>query len=212
MNNYSKLTKVLYYLIIALTALCFIIDIFLPVDKANLFYLACAILIMYLLPVVAAWLKVQLSPITLISCSIYLFVSLFLSNQFNLYKRFWFYDVILHTTSGFILVFFYSDVFYPLKSDKLYVREAPLPVKLAVPLLAAIASGGLWEICEFFVDLITHNDVQRNLTRERELISSDWQNPGILDTMNDMINGTVGAIIGTVILALEHYRIKKEAR
>lgn len=212
MNNYSKLSKIFYYALLAIAVICLVLDLFTPSGRANLFYLGCAIVLIAVFPYLGPLLKIKLSSITMLTCCIYMFIAIYLSNRYNLYKRFWYYDVILHTLSGLILAFFFSDIFYPLDSDKAYVKETPMAMKIMAPLISAIAGAGVWEITEFLFDILTKNDVQRNLTLEHEIISSSWQNPGILDTMNDMINGTVGALFGTLILALERIKKKKEAR
>lgn len=80
---------------------------------------------------------------------------------------------------------------------------------VAICWLCAIASAGIWEMNEFVYDIFTHQDVQRNLLQEKELISSSWQNSGILDTMNDMINGTVGGLVGSIFL---FFKYKKERK
>ena len=61
---------------------------------------------------------------------------------------------------------------------------------------------------EFFTDMIMHSDVQRNTVREWEFFSTTWQNPAIIDSMNDMINGTMGGALGCIIYGLKERKKK----
>ncbi len=150
-------------------------------------------LILYALIIV---LRRELESWKIIISDIFMIVAIYLSNRFDLYHRFWFFDIILHSFSGVIIASVLPTLF--LKDE---TRRAMSPLEAAfISFVFAVASAGFWEIMEFSFDLLTKSDVQRNLIRERELLSSDWQNPGILDTMNDMINGTAGGILGSVLI------------
>ena len=72
-----------------------------------------------------------------------------------------------------------------------------------------IAGAAIWEIGEFTVDVVTGLDVQRNLFSEWEIFGRDWQNPGLKDTMNDMIIGSIGSLAGTIILLVSGKGRKK---
>lgn len=205
----SKTTNYVYLILLSTLLVLGVIDAFFPIGRANLFYLVIAALIVLISPYLLKALKLELSGNTYIAWWLFIIVACYFSNRYNLYKTFWFYDVILHTFSGVILAFFFSDLLYPLSSTKNYIKETPIIMIVAICWLCAIASAGIWEMNEFVYDIFTHQDVQRNLLLEKELISSSWQNSGILDTMNDMINGTVGGLVGSIFL---FFKYKKERK
>lgn len=160
------------------------------------FYGISTVLCFLILHALIIVLRRELESWKIIISDIFMIVAIYLSNRFDLYHRFWFFDIILHSFSGVIIASVLPTLF--LRDE---TRRAMSPLEAAfISFVFAVASAGFWEIMEFSFDLLTKSDVQRNLIRERELLSSDWQNPGILDTMNDMINGTAGGIIGSGLI------------
>lgn len=129
-----------------------------------------------------------------------LFVSIgtYWSNRFDLYKVFFFHDILLHFFSGIIIVLLAAG-----SMPKHLEKEMTLKEKMFFLMAIAIAAASLWEIMEFLTDFLLWTDVQRNLSREWEIFYSEHQNPGIVDTMNDIINGTLGGIVGNVVVFLD---------
>lgn len=126
---------------------------------------------------------------------LFITISIYLSNRYNLYSRYFFHDILLHFSSGVIITLLANELLpFHLK------KELKIHEKLVLLLLLSISAAGLWEIIEFFTDFIFKSDVQRNLIREWEIFYSDYQNPGLLDTMNDIINGTMGGLLGCFII------------
>ncbi len=120
-------------------------------------------------------------------------LAIYTGNHYDLYKRVWWYDVVLHFASGFVSAAAAADLLLPKSKNP---NDALFTAFFAFVMALAIA--GFWEIIEFFFDIIGKTDVQRNLISEREIFGSAWQNPGIKDTMNDIIDGFAGGIIGAV--------------
>jgi len=121
-------------------------------------------------------------------------------NRFDLYHRFFMYDIILHFLSGILIVLTLYEVLFPQRM----LKVTGLGYRLFIIALAGIAGAAVWEICEFFLDIISGQDVQRNLLDEWEIFGCAWQNSGLKDTMNDIINGTAGALVGCLILFIEN--------
>lgn len=175
------------------------IDLFLPQVRTKAWYAVVALAVIWLIPVVVRWLKLEITDLTYILFIVFVVLGTYTSNRHNLYKTFWWFDVVLHFSSGIMLSMIAGDIFFPISRE----HRNSLWFEILFMFVFAVAAAGFWEIMEFSFDCITGQDVQRNLLREREIISTAWQNNGIIDTMNDMINGTVGGIVGCVLSWIE---------
>lgn len=115
---------------------------------------------------------------------IFTFLAQFLGSYLHFYARFSLYDLILHTSSGVLLAILAHYLFnrFVLKSGE----QVPLRVTLLVCLLFAIASAAVWEIWEFSGDMLLGRQAQGSL----------------VDTMTDIIGGSCGGIVGTLIVWL----------
>lgn len=158
-------------------------------------YALIALALVLLIPIILDRIHIKLSAATLIPILLFITVATYTGNRYNAYKTFFWYDIVLHFSSGILISMTASELFFP--EGK---HNEKLSFILFFSFIFALAAAGAWEITEFFFDIITGNDVQRNLTVEREIFGAPWQNPGIRDTMNDMINGTVGGFIGCIAI------------
>lgn len=163
----------------------------------NVIYALIGVMLMVAIPLIINRFHLRVSNTTLYLILIFTAVSVYTGNRYNWYKTFWFYDIALHLLSGVLIALTGADLFFPEKKTK-----KNLPFILFFSFIFTLAMAGLWEITEFLVDVITGNDVQRNLLWEKELIGRSWQNNGIRDTMNDMINGCIGGLIGCLIILM----------
>lgn len=164
-------------------------------------YALIALVLVAVIPHLLKALRISISPFTLIPILVFIAVATYTGNRFDAYKRFFWYDIVLHFSSGILIAMTAAELFFPEGQKK-----ASLPFILFFSFICALASAGAWEIVEFFFDIVTGNDVQRNLTAEKELFGAAWQNPGIRDTMNDMINGTAGGLVGVAAIYLKRRR------
>mgnify|MGYP004683843645 CR=1 FL=1 len=92
------------------------------------------------------------------------------------------YDKICHTLSGAFVSMLALALFLTICPEGRLTRRNRLLAVLFV-FFASMAVAGLWEICEYFVNLITGRDVQRVLAT------------GVGDTMQDMIVCMIGTLI-----------------
>ena len=136
---------------------------------------------------------------------IFISIAVFWSNHLNLYKTFFFHDILLHFSSGVLVVLLMGYLLPKRILDPMTMAE-----RIILFMVSAIAVAGGWEIIEFFTDMIMHSDVQRNFIREWEFFSTTWQNPAIIDSMNDMINGTMGGALGCIIYGLKERKSWKD--
>lgn len=107
-----------------------------------------------------------------------------------------FYDLILHFSSGILLILVGYLVFAALMRR---YEAASLPIVLPVlfSLFLAIAAAGLWEVYEFCGDTFFHLQAQGG---------------SLTDTMTDIIAGTCGALIGAGILAFSLKRQRQQPK
>ena len=137
---------------------------------------------------------------------------------FGQYKGFYsnveWYDAYLHIIGCFVFVYAGYELTMALKRDDL-----PL-----APVVAAMCGFGLsfffavgWEIFEFFCDnyFIGSNSQNWSNINSNELMALlppiDPQRYALLDTMTDMIAGTVGSLLGGITVFAYVYRTNKKA-
>lgn len=125
--------------------------------------------------------QIKLPLAFLAAISLFVFGTLFLGEVFNFYERFWWWDVLLHTSSaiGFGIIGFLF-VFYLFEGD----RYAAPPWALGLIAFAlAVTIGTIWEIFEFAMD---------------QLFGLTMQKSGLVDTMWDLIVDALGAFLGAI--------------
>ena len=84
----------------------------------------------------------------------FVFASLFLGEIRDYYTRFWWWDMALHTTSGFLLgIFGFLLVHIMNETEKIQLHMKPGFVAFFA-FLFALGVGALWEIFEFTMDSV----------------------------------------------------------
>ena len=115
---------------------------------------------------------------------VFAYASLFLGEVHGYYVRFWWWDVVLHVGSGFllgILGFLLVYVLNEIENVDLHMR--PRFVALFA-FMFAVGMGALWEIFEFGMD---------------QLFDLNMQKSGLIDTMWDLIVDAGGALVISVL-------------
>ena len=111
---------------------------------------------------------------------VFVYLSLFLGEVQGFYVRYWWWDLVLHAGSGFLLGILGFLLVYVLN------EKADVEIHLNAKFIAffafmfALGVGALWETFEFAMD---------------QLFGLNMQKSGLVDTMWDMIVNTVGAFI-----------------
>jgi len=114
----------------------------------------------------------------------FIFLAIFLGEIHGYYTTFWWWDVVLHTGSGFLLGLAGFVLVYILN------REKQISVKMKAGFIAffalcfALAVGAFWEIIEFTVD---------------QLFGLYAQKGSLVDTMWDLVVDLLGALIISLI-------------
>jgi hypothetical protein len=113
--------------------------------------------------------------------NIFIYASLFLGEIRGFYTRFWWWDIVLHTSSGIAIGFIGFLVMYSLyQREKLNVKPALIAI---FSFCFALALGTIWEIFEFWVD---------------STFGTNMQKSGLVDTMWDLIVDASGALLVSV--------------
>jgi hypothetical protein len=140
--------------------------------------------------------RVIIPPEFQLVAAVFIFLSLFLGSALDFYYHFWWWDLVLHAASGFLLgIIGFVALFVLNQTDRLPKGMTPAFICF-FGVTFAVTLGVAWEIFEFAVDrLWPHLDMQTTGT-------------GVVDTMVDLIVDTVGA----VIVALMGYAYLKTGR
>ena len=147
----------------------------------------CAVIVTTLLPVLLGrrW-KVFIPPEFEVLAVVFLFASLFLGEVRGYYLRFWWWDIALHTASGFLLgILGFLLVHVLNETEEVEVHLRPRFVALFA-FMFAVGLGALWEIFEYSMDVIFGMDMQKEMLGDPS---------GLTDTMWDLIVDTVGALV-----------------
>jgi hypothetical protein len=113
----------------------------------------------------------------------FIFLSLFLGSARDFYYRFWWWDIVLHTGSGFILGIVGFIALYLLNQTDRLPRELSPGFRCFFGVTFAVFLGVTWEIFEFAADQVApYLNMQSGET-------------GVADTMWDLIVDTLGAVI-----------------
>ncbi len=121
---------------------------------------------------------------------IFVFASLFLGEIHGYYTRFWWWDIVLHSSSGFLLGIIGFLLVYVLNQiEEIEMHMKPGFVAFFA-FLFAIGIGVLWEIFEFSMDSFFGTNMQKAMLGDPS---------GLTDTMWDLIVDTLGALIIAVL-------------
>ena len=141
------------------------------------------------------WLEIHLPPEAELSAIIFLYSSLFLGEFGDFYERFWWWDLLLHTSSGFLLgLFAYILVFVLNRTPRVNLHLSP-PFVALFTVCFAVAAGSVWEIFEYSMDRIFGLQMQKD---------------GLHDTMWDMIVNLLGALSFGLVGYLQ-FRLDKDS-
>lgn len=127
----------------------------------------------------------------------FVFLSLFLGSALDFYYKFWWWDLVLHTSSGFLLgIAGFVMLFLLNQTDRFPVGMKPSFLCI-FGVTFAVTLGVLWEIFEFSVDSIW------------PAVNMQSRETGVFDTMKDLIVDTLGAVVvaitGYAYLKNPHY-------
>ncbi|MES2604208.1 MAG: hypothetical protein V4603_04675 [Pseudomonadota bacterium] len=110
---------------------------------------------------------------------VFIYMSLFLGEVADFYQRFWWWDLVLHGSSGFLLGITGFLLVYVLNQNKkINMHLSPLFIAMFAFMFAQ-GLGSLWELFEFGMD---------------KLFGLNMQKSGLVDTMTDLMINAVAAL------------------
>lgn len=122
---------------------------------------------------------------------VFVFATIFLGEIHSYYTKFWWWDIVLHSSSGFLLGIAGFVLVYVLNQEKRMVEKMKPGFIALFGFVFAVALGAIWEIFEFSLDNIFGVHMQKS---------------GLIDTMGDLIVDTLGAAL---IAVLGYFFIRK---
>ena len=115
---------------------------------------------------------------------VFIFAALFLGEIHGFYTRFPWWDLLLHSTSSFLLGLVGFLLVYTLNyEEKIHLNMKPRFIALFA-FAFALAIGVIWEIFEFSMD---------------SFFGLNMQKSGLIDTMWDLIVDTLGALVVSIL-------------
>ncbi len=134
--------------------------------------------------------RVYIPPEFVLLAIAFIFASLFLGEVYGYYARFWWWDLALHTCSGFLLGIIGFLLVYVLNEvEDIGMHMRPGFVAL-FSFMFAVGIGALWEIFEFSMDSLFGANMQKEMFGDPS---------GLTDTMWDLIVDTLGALVISVL-------------
>lgn len=139
---------------------------------------------------------------------LFVFASMYLGVVHNFFYCFWWWDIMLHSISAFVLGYIGFLLIYALNRDEnIHFKLSPFFMALFT-FCFALTVGILWEIFEFQIDSILGVNMQRARNLEQVFGVFDTR-LGVTDTMRDLMVNTVGALIVSIIG--NYYSKRKES-
>ena len=136
---------------------------------------------------------------------IFTFLAMYFGEIFNCYERFPWWDVMLHSMSGFMLGLLGYLLLYSLNDDRRIFFHMNSFCVMLFAFCFALACGALWEVFEFAGDFLLGMNMQKSVyvTDVQDLAPyiNRWgrfMDPGLIDSMKDLIVDSIGALVAVV--------------
>lgn len=145
----------------------------------------------------ARFFHVYIPPMFALMAIGFIFAALFLGEIRDYYTRYWWWDMALHITSGFLLgIIGFLMVHILNETDEIGLHMKPGFVAFFA-FLFALGIGTVWEIFEFAMDSLFGMNMQKPMLGDPS---------GLTDTMWDLIVDALGALVISII---GYFYIKK---
>ena len=138
--------------------------------------------------------------------SVFTFCAMFLGEILDFYTRFSWWDTMLHFTSGVMFSLIGYMLFMSFNRDSGIRRQFNPAIVVMFTLCFSITCGAIWEIFEFGADSL----LGMNMQRWQSVIPNDqwgamqnvsnFSNPGLVNTMKDIISDTLGSVLSIFII------------
>ncbi len=165
-------------------------------DWENVFLTTLVILLTLLPNFLFRRYRVLIPPEFQLISAVFIFLSLFLGSAFDFYYRYWWWDIVLHTSSGFLMGIVGFVALFVLNGMSRLPEGMSPGFICFFGVTFSVTLGVAWEVVEFAVDCAA------------PAINMQSRETGVYDTMQDLIVDTAGA----VIVALMGYAYLKSGR
>jgi len=115
---------------------------------------------------------------------VFICMTLFMGEVLDFYNRYWWWDIVLHAESGFLLGIVGFLLVYTLNGNESVNLDLSPGFIALFAFMFSIGLGVLWEIFEFTMDSVFGLNMQKS---------------GLVDTMWDLIIDTIGAFTISVM-------------
>jgi len=136
---------------------------------------------------------------------VFTFLAMYFGEIFNCYEIFWWWDIMLHSTSGLMLGLMGYLLLYSLNSDNTAFFHMNSFCVMLFAFCFALAAGALWEVFEFAGDALFGMNMQKSVyvtdTSELAPYINRWgrfMDPGLVDSMKDLIVDSIGALVAVI--------------
>jgi len=130
------------------------------------------------------WVEIRIPPELHAVALLFVFAAIFLGEMRSYYLKFWWWDLALHTTSGFLLGIVGFLLVYILNESRSIEFRMKQGFVAFFSFAFALAAGSVWEVFEFGMD---------------RLFGLNMQKSGLIDTMTDLILNTIGALTMSIL-------------
>jgi uncharacterized membrane protein len=139
-----------------------------------------------MLPVLFRKISLRLPAEIQLSAVLFAFTTLFLGEVQDYYERYWWWDLVIHFSSGLLLGVFGLMMVYMLNDRRTVELEMRTAFVASFAFFFAIAVGAIWEVFEFAVDQSFGTAMQKPRPGDPS---------GLTDTMWDMSVNIAGAAV-----------------
>ena len=143
------------------------------------------------------------------------FCAMFLGEILDFYTRFSWWDTMLHFTSGIMFSLIGYMLFLSFNRDSGVRRQLNPIIVVMFTVCFSITCGVVWEIFEFTGDSLLGMNMQRwqsGISNEQWSAlqnATNFSNPGLVNTMKDIISDTLGSLLSIfIILPLARHNSK----
>ncbi len=191
--------NILLYITLYILVIGIMIYSFINADYDNV-YMCILTLILFLIPtIVDRKFNIKLPTVLESIIILFIFAAEIMGEIGEYYLRVPYWDTILHTLNGFIMAAIgFSMIDILNNSPKLHFNMSPIFVAF-VSFCFSMTIGVLWEFFEYFMDIATHTDMQKDIIMQG--LSSVTLNPKIVnesviisDISKTIIEGNVDGI------------------
>ncbi|MCD6234558.1 MAG: hypothetical protein J7K63_05935 [Candidatus Marinimicrobia bacterium] len=178
-------------------------------NQSELVFLAILALILSFLPdYIEKWRHIHFPQQLELLLILFMYAGVYLSARFDMYYRFFWWDDLLHTLSGAMIGFIGFLIVYKI-NHKYSMDFNPLLIAVFA-FTFSVTIAVIWEIFEFLMDVYFGTAMQKwDLPEGTSLIGRSYQGSGLRDTMSDLILGSAGALVTSVI---SYFLYKNEKR